>query len=156
MMNNFEFIFKNLTNIKKDLDENNINTILYSVYNSLEKLSQIDSKYQNITEIVKNAYYDLSDISNDVLQNLNNLEFDANYFEEITERINYLKDLKYKYKMSIDELIEYRDNLELKLNMLDDDEYILNKAKTDVDEYYQITLQKALELSSLRKKRLKN
>lgn len=79
-MNNFEFIFKNLTNIKKDLDENNINTILYSVYNSLEKLSQIDSKYQNMTEIVKNAYYDLSDISNDVLQNLNNLEFDANYF----------------------------------------------------------------------------
>lgn len=109
-----------------------------------------------MTEIVKNAYYDLSDISNDVLQNLNNLEFDANYFEEITERINYLKDLKYKYKMSIDELIEYRDNLELKLNMLDDDEYILNKAKTDVDEYYQITLQKALELSSLRKKMLKN
>lgn len=105
-----------------------------------------------MTEIVKNAYYDLSDISNDVLQNLNNLEFDANYFEEITERINYLKDLKYKYKMSIDELIEYRDNLELKLNMLDDDEYILNKAKTDVDEYYQITLQKALELSSLCKK----
>lgn len=155
MMNNFEFIFKNLTNIKKDLDENNINTILYSVYNSLEKLSQIDSKYQNMTEIVKNAYYDLSDISNDVLQNLNNLEFDANYFEEITERINYLKDLKYKYKMSIDELIEYRDNLELKLNMLDDDEYILNKAKTDVDEYYQITLQKALELSSLRKKNAK-
>lgn len=90
-----------------------------------------------------------------VLQNLNNLEFDANYFEEITERINYLKDLKYKYKMSIDELIEYRDNLELKLNMLDDDEYILNKAKTDVDEYYQITLQKALELSSLRKKNAK-
>lgn len=108
-----------------------------------------------MTEIVKNAYYDLSDISNDVLQNLNNLEFDANYFEEITERINYLKDLKYKYKMSIDELIEYRDNLELKLNMLDDDEYILNKAKTDVDEYYQITLQKALELSSLRKKNAK-
>ena len=39
--------------------------------------------------------------------------------------------------------------------MLDDDEYILNKAKTDVDEYYQITLQKALELSSLRKKKAK-
>ena len=115
IMNNFELIFKNLTNIKKDLDENNINTILYSVYNSLEKISQIDSKYQNMAEVVKNAYYDLSDISNDVLQNLNNLEFDNNHFEEIIERINYLKDLKYKHKMSIDELIEYRDNLELKL-----------------------------------------
>lgn len=57
------------------------------------------------------------------------MEFDNNHFEEIIERINYLKDLKYKHKMSIDELIEYRDNLELKLNILDDDEYILNKAK---------------------------
>ena len=143
IMNNFELIFKNLTNIKKDLDENNINTILYSVYNSLEKISQIDSKYQNMAEVVKNAYYDLSDISNDVLQNLNNLEFDNNHFEEIIERINYLKDLKYKHKMSIDELIEYRDNLELKLNILDDDEYILNKAKADVEHFYQMTYEKA-------------
>ena len=153
IMNNFELIFKNLTNIKKDLDENNINTILYSVYNSLEKISQIDSKYQNMAEVVKNAYYDLSDISNDVLQNLNNLEFDNNHFEEIIERINYLKDLKYKHKMSIDELIEYRDNLELKLNILDDDEYILNKAKADVEHFYQMTYEKALELSNLRKKK---
>ena len=155
IMNNFELIFKNLTNIKKDLDENNINTILYSVYNSLEKISQIDSKYQNMAEVVKNAYYDLSDISNDVLQNLNNLEFDNNHFEEIIERINYLKDLKYKHKMSIDELIEYRDNLELKLNILDDDEYILNKAKADVEHFYQMTYEKALELSNLRKKNAK-
>lgn len=53
IMNNFELIFKNLTNIKKDLDENNINTILYSVYNSLEKISQIDSKYQNMAKLLK-------------------------------------------------------------------------------------------------------
>lgn len=151
LLNNYELIFKNLSNIKKDFDDNNINTTLYEISNALEKLGNIDTKYQKLSEVVQNAYYDLKDVASEVGQKLNNLEFNQDYFNELIERINFLKDLKYKYKMSVEEIINYRDSLKNKLEILEDDDYIQKQMKEKVEEYYKLALDKAINLSQLRK-----
>ncbi len=151
LLNNYELIFKNLSNIKKDFDDNNINTTLYEISNALEKLGNIDTKYQKLSEVVQNAYYDLKDVASEVGQKLNNLEFNQDYFNELIERINFLKDLKYKYKMSVEEIINYRDSLKNKLEILEDDDYIQKQMKEKVEKYYKLALDKAINLSQLRK-----
>ena len=151
IMNNFELIFKNLSNIKNDFKDHNINETLYGINNTFEKLASVDSRYSKMAEVVKNTYYDLVDVEATSTQYLNHLEFDDQHFQELIERINYLKDLKYKYKMSVEELIAYRDDLSQKINCLEDNDYLLINAKKAVESAYQKTLNKAMELSSARK-----
>lgn len=151
VMNNYEAIYKNLSVIKNDFRENNITDTLYSIKSSLEKLSDLDPKYRTQASIVENAYYDLVDIDSTISQNFTNLEFDSDLYNSLCERINYLKDLKYKYKMSINELIEYRDDLENKLNLIDDDKVLIEDAEKLVNKTYDDCINLASKLSNARK-----
>lgn len=155
LMSNFDLINKNLSQIKDDFAENNLTSTLYSISNQLEKISSFDTNFAKLAEYVKNSYYELSDVESTVNQKLHHLEFDSERFNEITERINYLKNLTYKYKMSIDELIKYRDELKEKIEFLSDDEYLLTKAEKAVDDAYVATVEVANRLSEIRKNNAK-
>lgn len=156
LLNNFELIFKNLQVIKNAFEENNISSTIYSISNNIEKISNFDPKYKSILEIVRNSYYDLNDVESEISQSLNKLEFDDNYFREITERINFLKDLQYKYKKSIKELILYREELDKKLNLLVDDKVLIEDAYKDVLKHYNKTLEFAKKLTNIRIKNSKS
>lgn len=151
VMNNYESIYKNLSNIKNEFRENNITDTLYAIKSSLEKLSDLDPKYKEQVAMIESAYYDLLDVDSTVAQNFANLEFDSVIYNNLCERINYLKDLKYKYKMSIEELILYKNNLEEKLNLIEDDKVLIEDALKLVNETYQKCLNLAQELSNCRK-----
>ena len=151
LMNNYDLIFKNLQIIKNIFEDNNITSSLYSICNNLEKISKFDKKYQNILELIKNSYYELNDSESEITQSLNKLEFDENYFREVVERINFLKDLQYKYKKNIKELIEYRDELNEKLNLLVDDKVLIEDSYNQVKQLYDKTLSLANKLSETRK-----
>ena len=156
LLNNFELIFKNLQVIKNAFEENNISSTIYSISNNIEKISNFDPKYKSILEIVRNSYYDLNDVESEISQSLNKLEFDDNYFREITERINFLKDLQYKYKKNIKELILYREELDKKLNLLVDDKVLIEDAYKDVLKHYNKTLEFAKKLTNIRIKNSKS
>ncbi len=155
VMNNFELIFKNLQSIKNIFDENNINSRIYSISSMLDKISNIDSKYSNMANIVKNSYYELEDIESELTLSLNNLEFDNNYFIEVSERINYLKDLIHKHKKSISELIAYQNELYDKINMLSDSNVLIEDIKKKVDIAFNESKELALYLSQIRKNNAK-
>ncbi len=155
VMNNFELIFKNLQSIKNIFDENNINSRIYSISSMLDKISNIDSKYSNMANIVKNSYYELEDIESELTLSLNNLEFDNNYFIEVSERINYLKDLTHKHKKSISELIAYQNELYDKINMLSDSNVLIEDIKKKVDIAFNESKELALYLSKIRKNNAK-
>ncbi len=155
VMNNFELIFKNLQSIKNIFDENNINSQIYSISSMLDKISNIDSKYSNMANIVKNSYYELEDIESELTLSLNNLEFDNNYFIEVSERINYLKDLIHKHKKSISELIAYQNELYDKINMLSDSNVLIEDIKKKVDIAFNESKELALYLSQIRKNNAK-
>lgn len=150
-MNHYELIFKNLSMIKNNFKDYNINDLIYEMNNSLEKISEFDPKYQKMGEIVKNAYYDLNDIESSISQELENLEFDRDHFEEVTNRLNFLKDLKYKYQKSVSELISYRDELSQKINLLDDDQFAIKTKQQTVDVLYEKVLTEGQKLTKLRK-----
>lgn len=155
VLNNYEMIFKNLQNIKNVFEDNNISTSLYSINNMIEKISDVDSKFNTINEIVKNSYYELNDVESQITQKLNNLEFDSNYYNEITERINFLKNLQYKYKKSIKELICYKNELKEKNEKLLDSDVVIDDSLKKIKKLYNETKAYAIELSDARKSNAK-
>ncbi len=148
---NFELIYKNLALINQKFIDNNINDIIYEISEILAKTANMDSKYKNDCEIIKNAYYDLNDLQISLNHTFKNLDFDENRYNQVLERINFLKDLIHKYRKSIPELICYVDELKNKLELIGDQDYIINNAKNKLVIAYNDMYEKAVHLTKIRK-----
>lgn len=148
---NFELIYKNLALINQKFIDNNINDIIYEISEILAKTANMDSKYKNDCEIIKNAYYDLNDLQISLNHTFKNLDFDENRYNQVLERINFLKDLIHKYRKSIPELICYVDELKNKLELIGDQDYIINNAKNKLVIAYNDMYEKAEHLTKIRK-----
>lgn len=155
-LTNYEQIHKNLVIINQRFNENNITDSIYGISELLSKIANMDKKYARDAENLKNIYYDISDLESSLNHNLKNLDFDENRYNQVVERINYLKDLVHKYRKSIPELIEYLDELKNKLEVVGDQDYIINEAKNKLLKSYQLLLAKADELTKARKENAKN
>ena len=151
VLNNYETIYQQFLSIKNLFSEQNINNSLYQIKNTLEKLSQYDEKYQALANVVNNAYYDLDDVENEISNQFHNLEFDSERLNEINERLNTLKDVERRYKMNIEQLINYQEELAQKINAFEQSDIYLEDAKKAVDKAYQETLSMAKRLSNRRK-----
>ena len=79
---------------------------------SLEKIENLDEKYQKKLEELKSSYYEVEEISRDIYNLKYELDFDSNSKEEIEERLDLIHDLKRKYGNNIQEILEYRDEVE--------------------------------------------
>lgn len=154
-LTNYEQIHKNLVIINQRFNENNITDSIYGISELLSKIANMDKKYARDAENLKNIYYDINDLESSLNHNLKNLDFDENRYNQVVERINYLKDLVHKYRKSIPELIEYLDELKNKLEVVGDKDYIINEAKNELLKSYQLLLVKADELTKARKENAK-
>lgn len=150
-LTNFEQIYKNLLMINQRFSENNISDNMYEISELLSKIANMDKKYTKDAENLKNIYYEINDIESSLSHNLKNLDFDENRYNQVVERINYLKDLIHKYHKSIPELIEYCEDLKTKLQFVGDQDYIINESKNKLVKSYQLLLAKSDELTCVRR-----
>ena len=94
---NLDKINENLEISENSLNENVINGIEIAI-KALEKIKNLDEKYLEKLNELKNSYYEI---------------------EEIESRLDLINELKRKYGNSISEIIEYKDKIEkeiLKIN----------------------------------------
>ena len=66
---------------------------------------------------------------------MDTFNFDEDRLEEIETRLDLINDLKRKYGETIDEILEYRKDLENKLRQLEESKQLLddlNKSKNDI------------------------
>lgn len=150
-LNNYEQIFKNLSQINQLFYNNNITDNLYEILENLNKTANLDSKFHNQAETLRNNYYDIVDLENELSRYLEHFDFDEDHFNEVNGRINYLHDLMRKYKKSVPELIAYRNELEKKLNVLDDQDYLLANLEKECKELFDKTKEIAQKLTLKRK-----
>lgn len=154
-LSNFEQIYKNLALINQKWNENNINDIIYEISDLLNKISDMDVNYKKNAETLKNIYYDLTDLGYSLNHQFKHLDFDENRYNQVIERMNYLKDLIHKYRKSIPELIEYEKELKHKLEMIGDQDFIKEDAKKHLIQSYIELKDKANQLTEIRKENAK-
>ena len=130
---NSEKISKNLKEADNLLSENTIDTLSMAI-RALEKIENIDKKYERINTSLKSSYYELQELARDINTYNEEMFFDEEERNYTEERIDLINSLKRKYGNSIKEIIEYKDNIKDEIIHIENLEEYNNKLKKELSE----------------------
>ena len=151
LINNSEKIYNNLYKANELIENSTIESISTAVRN-MEKIEEYSKEYENISKALKSVYYDLQEINRDLQDSNNDIYFDENKKIEIAERLDLIYTLKRKYGNNIQEILEYKIELEKEIQQIEGLEDYINKLNTQKQEL-EIKMKKiAEELNIIRNK----
>lgn len=127
---NSEKIAETLNNIDMSIGENAIDLISNAI-KQIEKIENIDSKYQECTNSLKSVYYEIQEISRDISNYKDDVYFDENEQKEIEDRLDLIYDLKRKYGSSIEEILNYQSEVKEEIYRIENMEEYTNKLKQE-------------------------
>ncbi len=155
---------KNIENIYKTIHEgyemisegiNNeysLSSILANLVSRFESLSSFDKKLYEFHNEFQDIYYRIQDLATDMRRYGEDITFEDNEVFEIENRLNVINSLKRKYGNSIEEILEYRDKLEIELKELEDSSNKIEQINLKIQENKDKYLNLSNELSLFRKK----
>lgn len=154
IMLNSELIMENIKSADYNVNEVAIEAVNTAV-RGLEKIAELDNKYSNVLEELRNTYYELEESGRDIAS-LN----EDNCFEEedrtkIEERLDLIFSLKRKYGSNIEEILEYCDKIKKELYEIENLEEYTNKIKKEIKELEQQMLAIAEKMNDIREKTAK-
>lgn len=155
---NSEKISENLREADMALGEGAIEALSTAI-RALEKIENIDTKYEQTSSELKNVYYELQEIARDISSNKDEMCFDEEERNEIEERLDLIHSLKRKYGNTIEEILEYKEKIKKEIEHIENlEEYTntLKRQKQEIqteldklaDKMHEIREQKARELGN--------
>lgn len=133
LMLNSEKISKNLNEADIAIGENSIDSINTAI-RALEKIENIDKKYEDISSNLKNIYYELQEISRDISEHKEDVYFDEQERNEVEERLDLIYNLKRKYGNDVQEILNYKDEIEAEINHIGNLDEYNNKLKKELKQ----------------------
>ncbi len=113
---------------------NSLDTILFSVAHILERIKGDENPYQ--TQIDK--LYEVADTVAQISQSLEHTNTDMSDMDSIEERLFAIRALARKHRTTADELPHLQKVLEDKLNLIDNSDIELSKAKKELTQHQEI------------------
>ncbi|MBR0427394.1 MAG: DNA repair protein RecN [Clostridia bacterium] len=151
---NSEKIANSLTEADMALGENTIDLLSTSI-RALEKIEQIDKKYEQTANNLKSVYYELQEISKDISGYRKDTYFDEQERNQIEERLDLIYDLKRKYGNSIAEILQYNEEIKQEIDKIENLEERNNELKNEKNKVEQKMTEIALKIHNLRKENAK-
>lgn len=162
---NSEKIAKTLNDVDISIGENTIEAISNSI-RLLEKIESIDNRYQEKVNSLRSVYYELQEIARDISNYKEEIYFDREEQKEVEERLDIIFSLKRKYGNSIEEILQYKEEIAKEIYRIENLEEYTNDLKVKqreiqnkLDEIgikiYQLRKSKAEELSNMINRNLK-
>ncbi|EGP5190752.1 DNA repair protein RecN [Enterococcus faecium] len=121
----------------------------------LQGIAHLDVEYEAIYENIQSAYYLLQDAIGDMSRQIDLLELDESRLEEVTQRLELIRQLKRKYGESIESILAYYDEITEELASSDFSEGQLDKMKEELEQKELLLQQQAADLHEARKKNAK-
>lgn len=151
VMKNSEKIYTNLVEIENNLSNNAIEAINNSI-RCFEKIDDLGEKYQNKLIELKNIYYEIQELLRDVSDMNDELIFDEEKRNEVEKRLDLIYSLKRKYGNSIEEILEYKKNIEDEIYNIENCEEHNNKLKQKLAKLENEMNCLCIQMDKLRKK----
>lgn len=149
LINNSEKIYNNLYQANSLVENSAIESISTAVRN-MEKIEEYSKEYENISKALKSVYYDLQEINRDLQDSNSNIYFDENKKMEIAERLDLIYTLKRKYGNNIQEILEYKNDLEKEIQQIEGLEDYINKLNAQRQELEMQMKEIAEKLNTIR------
>ncbi len=129
IMANSEKIAENLNQADSLIGEEGIDSISMAI-RALEKIENIDSKYEKASSSLKSIYYELQELSRDISTYKEDIYFDEEERNNIEERLDLIYRLKRKYGNTIEEILNYQEEVTKELERIENlEEYNANLRK---------------------------
>lgn len=149
IMLNSSKIAESLEMADNSLSEQTIDSINIAI-KALEKIENIDEKYEEKLSNLKNIYYDIQEIARDI----NGMKDDVNFNEEernnIEERLDTIFSLKRKYGNSIQEILQYKEEVEKEIFEIENLDKINNKLKNELKDIEREMTELAKQMNKIR------
>ena len=151
---NSEKIYSNLNSSYQQLYEGSVNAVdlIGNAVRELGAISQYDKTLDEYNNDIERIMYELQDISRDIRNYKENIDFSPYELEQIETRVDEINNLRRKYGDSIDEIFEYYKKITSRLDEILNRDEKVEKLKVEILKLEKILLEKSDKLTEARKK----
>ena len=133
-------------------DENGVVSQVKSAYNALNGISKVMPKTDELTERLDSCRIELKDIADEVSQLLERTDFNPAELDNINNRLDRLYELEKKYHVeTVEELIQQRDDLKLKLSHIENSDEAVSEMEKEVAKLRSLCAHRAETISTMRR-----
>ncbi len=151
-LSNYERLHENLQMAYYSLyGENKGLDFLSHATSSLENIEDVDESYRKIFEELNSYYYSIEELTFQLRNQLDALEFDPKRLDEVESRLHEINRLKRKYGKEVDELITYMIEMEEELEQLENKESHLESMQKQIEHLQKDAIVEAENLHKIRK-----
>ena len=150
VMLNSEKITENLGQANKLIEEGGIDGISMAI-RALEKIENIEEKYEKVASNLKSIYYELQEISRDISGYGQAIYFDEKERDYLEERLDLIHSLKRKYGNTIEEILTYKKDIEKEIQQIENLEGYHSKLRQRKQEVENQMNELAKEIHNKRK-----
>lgn len=118
----------------------------------METAASIHTDYKAVSEAISSSYYMLEDSMSQIRQSLDQLEFQPEELSQIESRLNDLNQLKRKYGKTIEDIIQYEQEISSEMEKLTDSESHVGHLETKLATLKTELTKQAATLTDIRKK----
>lgn len=146
---NHKKIADTLTNAYVMLDNEDFSSLsnIRSSMNDLLSIEQFDSEYKGMSTSISEAYYILEEVSKQLSDTIDQLNFDGGRLQEIEFRLDTLNSLTRKYGGDVNDVLDYYDNIVKEYQLLTGDELSSGDLEAELKSLEKQLVAAASELS---------
>lgn len=150
-LSNYDKIFTNLNEAYQNISDEVFNLdSLYEAASNLGKIKEFDTEYSKNHENLLDIYYQIEDIRSYLYKAKDSLDFDPDYLDELNSKLYEINKVKEKYKMSVNELIKYLEEITLELSLITNFDEAIKELKNDISKKHQELVDCATKLRNYR------
>lgn len=134
-------------------DDTGIVNLTRSIATQLRSVADVYPEAQELAERLESCFVELKDISQEIASKVDDVEYDPQRFNLITQRLDTIYTLQQKFHVqTVDELLDRLNGINAQLDNIDNSDEELQELERRVEKLYAVCVEKAVVLTDMRRK----
>lgn len=134
-------------------DDTGIVNLTRSIAAQLRSVADVYPEAQELAERLESCFVELKDISQEIASKVDDVEYDPQRFNLITQRLDTIYTLQQKFHVqNVDELLDRLNGINAQLDNIDNSDEELQELERSVEKLHAVCVEKAAVLTDMRRK----
>ena len=134
-------------------DDTGIVNLTRSIAVQLRSVADVYPEAQELAERLESCFVELKDISQEIASKVDDVEYDPQRFNLITQRLDTIYTLQQKFHVqTVDELLDRLNGINAQLDNIDNSDEELQELERSVEKLHAVCVEKAAVLTDMRRK----
>ena len=134
-------------------DDTGIVNLTRSIAAQLRSVADVYPEAQELAERLDGCFVELKDISQEIASKVDDVEYDPQRFNLITQRLDTIYTLQQKFHVqTVDELLDRLNGINAQLDNIDNSDEELQELERSVEKLHAVCVEKAAMLTDMRRK----